>query len=325
MGFLKIKRRRHLHAPANTKSQSIQTSSSNASRLTDNSATQQNCTLANNNSTSHNMRATSTKAASTQSFRRVPAKEKKREWRALIDPKSGRTYYYDAYTRETQWCKPLELATDSERNALMAKEQKQRDFFQSMEVNILRCMQTGQVPGISSSSSCVSLEDKVKPFFMQQDQGGVLGASKSIPKPKLMRTISSMDSNILEELTCKCSSISPDSVATLFREDNTELFPRPGGERRRQQSSRADSYPPKESLMPLRQSIQSHHTVESRDENMTQKSRCEEYIPNPGSLSKRNSCGTLYVQNTMAAPDKEAAIKVRLETLKHLICSFNCC
>ena len=312
MGFLKPKRIHH-HAPANTKSQSIQTSSSNASHLTDNSATHQNRTLA--DSTSHNMpcRVTSTKAASAQSSRRQPAKEKKREWRAAVDPKSGRAYYYDAHTRETQWRKPLELATDSERNALMAKEQKQRDFFQSMEANILQCMQTGQVPGISSSSSCVSHEDKVKPLPMQ-DEGGV-GSSKSIPKPKLLRTISSMDSNILEELTRECSSISPDSVATHFK-DITELFPLPG-ERRRQQSSRAHSYPPK-GVMSLRQSIQSHHTLESRDENMVQNSRCEGSIPKP-SLSKRNSCGTLYVQNTMAAPDKEAAIKVRLETLTHFI------
>ena len=315
MGLLKPQRIHHV--PANTKSQSDQASSctskvSFSNAWPDNSRNRQNRTLT--NSKSHNMpcRVTSTRAeTSNPSSRRQPAKEKKHEWRSAVDPKSGRTYYYDVHTRETQWRKPLDLATDSERKALMAKEQKQRDFFQSMEANILKCMQTGQIPGMSSSPSC---EDKVKPLPRQDELGSsveVRGASNSIPKPKLLRTISSMDTNILEELTREYPSISPDSVATHFK-DGSGSFPLRGDARRRQ-FSRADSCPPN-GAMSLRQSIQSHQTLEARDENVIKKTRCVGSIPKP-SLSKRNSCGTLYVQNTMAAPDKEAAIKVRLVTM----------
>ena len=38
-----------------------------------------------------------------------------RVWRAAKDPKTGRTYYYDVLTRETQWTKPRELQDDAER------------------------------------------------------------------------------------------------------------------------------------------------------------------------------------------------------------------
>jgi hypothetical protein len=37
------------------------------------------------------------------------------EWRSAVDIKSGRTYYFNVKTLETQWRKPLELASESER------------------------------------------------------------------------------------------------------------------------------------------------------------------------------------------------------------------
>ena len=248
---------------------------------------------------------------------------RKRVWRSAVDPKSGRTYYYDVHTRETQWRKPLELASDSERQALARKEQQQKEFFASMEANILKCMQVGQVPGMSpslASSSPPILEDQVKTLPRSQTPMSskvTVSDSRSsgvIDKPKLLRTISSMDDKILQELTRECCSISPNSTTTsYFNEPH-----RKNGLKQRPNVSRADSCPP---MSLLRENHDNPlPSFATRDETMIKSCTQNDgdcdlnsaAIPKP-SLSKRNSCGTLYVRNTMAAPDKEAAIKVKRE------------
>ena len=46
------------------------------------------------------------------------------KWRTAVDPSSGRTYYYHVDTRETQWRKPLDLASDEEKEEMRKKEER---------------------------------------------------------------------------------------------------------------------------------------------------------------------------------------------------------
>ena len=108
-------------------------------------------------------------------------------WKSAVDPRSGRTYFYHDVTRETQWRKPTELASDSERRAMEMKERKQKDFFASMEANILNSMSQGVIPGTP------------------KDPQGGLQRKKSTKqpapsRPELIRTISAMDETLLSNL-----------------------------------------------------------------------------------------------------------------------------
>ncbi|KAH8043662.1 SNAP receptor [Aureococcus anophagefferens] len=58
-------------------------------------------------------------------------------------PKTGRTYYYDVLTRETQWTKPRELQDDRERAAIDAKNAEKRQFFDEMERNMRKNFAAG--------------------------------------------------------------------------------------------------------------------------------------------------------------------------------------
>ena len=103
-------------------------------------------------------------------------------WKEAKDPKTGRTYYYHAETRATQWSKPSELATDEERQAMEEKERSQREFFRAMEANILQNLQKKPIP------------------------------APAVPKKKaerrmsLVKTISSMDESVLRDLVKKVPS-----------------------------------------------------------------------------------------------------------------------
>ncbi len=238
-------------------------------------------------------------------------KKQQREWRSAIDPKSGRRYYYDVHTRETQWHKPLELASKSERRDIEEKEKKQHEFFKAMEKNILKSMQCGQVPG-----QVVAQEDTVESLPKP--------ITKKVNKPKLLRTISSMDHDLLKELTnidAECNppaETSPDYGLNRLGLENspenasTDFFralPQPED----QTIKSSSCIPP--SLTPCSTSSFSSF---DKDEPVITTGRSEFHdvkalsksIPKPH-LSKRNTCGTMYVSSTMADPDKDATIKVR--------------
>eukprot|EP00934_Nitzschia_sp_Nitz4_P000907 Nitzschia sp. Nitz4//scaffold40_size135432//3323//5312//NITZ4_003225-RA/size135432-snap-gene-0.109-mRNA-1//1//CDS//3329551162//907//frame0 len=104
-------------------------------------------------------------------------------WKSATDPRTGRTYYYHEITRETQWRKPLELASDEEIIAMQEKERKQKDFFAAMEANILNSMSQGLVPG------------KKKSFARRKSS-----RKPAAEHPDLVRTISTMDNLVLKNL-----------------------------------------------------------------------------------------------------------------------------
>ncbi len=105
-------------------------------------------------------------------------------WKSAEDPKSGRTYYYHEITRETQWLKPTELASEAERKTMEEKERKQKDFFAAMEANILNSLSQGQVPGTSNPSAMQRRKSSHRPA----------------ERPELVRTISTMDDIVLKNM-----------------------------------------------------------------------------------------------------------------------------
>lgn len=241
-------------------------------------------------------RSVKTAATVTTTTTMPERRKKKREWQSAIDSKSGRRYYYDVHTRQTQWQKPLELATRSERRLIQEKERKQQDFFKAMEKNILKNMQSGQVCG--GSCTIIDQEDKVESLPKPN------GFSKTRRnKPQLLRTISSMDHELLQELTnveieCKSPLLKSPPTQTQTSQHthmvSTSFFnslPQPGHDL---------------SICISPSSTSTSSSSYDTDESSLKSSA--KSLPRPN-LSKRNSCGTMYVGSTMAAPDKDAAIR----------------
>ncbi len=215
---------------------------------------------------------------------------KKRDWKSCIDPKSGRTYYYDVRTRETQWRKPIELASQSERRKIEDKEAQQKDFFKSMEANILKALDSGTI----SKSSSTESQDEVKELKVIPKRPLLMNKKK----PALIRTISSMDDNVLADLAqaenmdrpFSMDIVSPDSTTTSF----FNSLPQPTVHSHHR-------HPLKSTSPPVLNPIPAQVTP-PRDE-------LSKAMPKP-KMEKRNTCGSLYISNTMSAPDKEATIKV---------------
>lgn len=154
-------------------------------------------------------------------------------WRSAVDPASGKTYYYHITTRATQWMKPIEMASREEKEALAAKEKRQKDFFAAMEANILQSIAQGfkapekttqldmefenteisvdplsaknasPVPQAGSTSTSTRQLSPTRGRLIRgtsssSRRGGDMSRDPS--RPNLVRTISSMDTNVLRDL-----------------------------------------------------------------------------------------------------------------------------
>jgi hypothetical protein len=226
---------------------------------------------------------------------------RRREWRSAVDPNSGRTYYYDTISRETQWRKPVDLASFAERRKIQEKEAKQREFFRSMEANILQAMDKGKIPGEHAQTRC---EDVVKPLLPKNT---VTSSRKKPKKPTLIRTISSMDDELIAELAqgldageAANGNVSPDSTSTSF----FDSLPQPGTQQHF--SSKMNTSPPLTGTSDTLRALALSRTIAPPRHEVSKD------LPKP-TMGKRNTCGSLFISNTMADPDKDAAIKVRLD------------
>ena len=143
------------------------------------------------------------KLVAPQKYRRHRFQKQKMEshWRSAVDEKSGKTYYYNAITRETQWRKPMELASDVEKSLMQEKERKERDFFAAMEANIMSSLSRGVIPGTPAQER-PAREDLEAP-----DDERRLEKQKSLRRirsrggrPDFVRTISTMDESALTDV-----------------------------------------------------------------------------------------------------------------------------
>lgn len=125
-------------------------------------------------------------------------------WKSAVDPRSGQTYFFHEITRETQWRKPMELATDEEKSAMEEKEQKEKDFFAAMEANILSSLSRGVIPGTPAQPK---KEEDYEGTPGSEGNLSRISSRKSLRRvrsragrPEMVRTISTMDESVLKDV-----------------------------------------------------------------------------------------------------------------------------
>ena len=153
-------------------------------------------------------------------------------WKSAVDPRSGQTYFFHEITRETQWRKPIELATDEEKSAMEEKEEKEKDFFAAMEANILSSLSRGVVPGTpvqDKSSAAMNEKDLEGTSEGERNASGIekrcsLRRVRSrAGRPELVRTISTMDESVLIDVIRRQPSFRSVKSGLSKREPSLQL------------------------------------------------------------------------------------------------------
>lgn len=251
-------------------------------------------------------------------------------WKTAVDPVSGRTYYYDAITRITQWNKPPELRALEQRRR---REQRERDaaFFKEMESNLMKSLARGELtPGIprkDGPSDTAQLSPR-EPLSPGEDV-----VKPTIGKvPSRVRTISGMDEVLLAELrddgdvgSRPIASQRPPLLARppVYNDKQMGRPPRP----RRSQMDGMDALELSPDPEPIKHQPLPHplHRHDSEAEPLAGELLLDEPIQSdcklvgvlsPGDKpaaitqhSRRNTGGTIYIQNTLYNPDIQATIK----------------
>jgi hypothetical protein len=158
-------------------------------------------------------------------------------WKSAVDPRSGQTYFFHELTRETQWRKPMELATNEERSTMEQKEQKEKDFFAAMEANILSSLSRGVIPGTADqdeSESTATDEDDLEGTSEGERKVSGIESRYSFRKsfqrrrsragrPELVRTISTMDESVLTDVIRRQPSFRSVKSGLSKREPSIQL------------------------------------------------------------------------------------------------------
>jgi len=227
-------------------------------------------------------------------------------WREAVDPKTNRTYYYDKRTRETQWRKPLCLASPEERQAMIDKEKQQKDFFAEMEANIINNLKKG-VGVADVDITRESESDDSLPELMGLMTRMTSASEPPMPSTRMVRTISSMDDLMIAELQKdenkkknSSNSAGKSGSGRSVEEGQSEVDVN-------ELKALTDSM---RSMSPdFLRNISSGSNGSSIPENGS-----VDFLTNGGGdtiprLMHRNSGGTIYVGTTMSAPDKDATIR----------------
>jgi hypothetical protein len=271
-------------------------------------------------------------------------------WRTAVDPTSGRTYYYDAISRKTQWEKvrwpefsgfvfenplshllcdgsclqPAEIR-DLERKKKDEKKKLDRIFFQEMEQNIYRSLARGElIPGIPTvQRDKVDLDTTTKVIQKHPEQ--------TIPYAPRARTISGMDDVLLQQLSTGNSCAQRNPVTPKTRRDAHGRPPLPGRHVIEHRNSlefspeETRSEKNSESDHPLLMREESELGAELRGVALLDGPILEEQVNKDDGIDisrqnpqqshvRRNTGGTVFVKSTMMNPDVEATIKVSAQT-----------
>mmetsp|Transcript_7183 Transcript_7183/g.13285 ORF Transcript_7183/g.13285 Transcript_7183/m.13285 type:complete len:631 (-) Transcript_7183:117-2009(-) len=267
-------------------------------------------------------------------------------WKSAVDPATGRTYYYDAVTRKTQWNKPPELKA-LEKKTKLEKRRLARKFFDEMEKNIMKSLERGEViPGI--------------PLDETKKEGP---PQEPLPKSRV-RTISGMDDVLLAELrddynnygASRQKQLQPQkhrqplpAVSTSLSSSASSLkgrnpVPKPGRPplpslrqaNSKSQIGKNDQDEDDLQLSPdldaeAKHSSQNGQTLQKKPSQQNLELAGEKFVDapihsdneqrqmenelssgervSPPGHARRNTGGTIYLQNTMTNPDIQATIK----------------
>ena len=145
-------------------------------------------------------------------------------WKEAVDARSGRTYYYHTETRQSQWKKPEELCTPQERQIAADRERKQREFFAAMEANVLRGILVTDGAGKDGNKTSAAAEGvpgNVKAPVKAEPEL-LLPEGSLLPKPtRLVRTISTMDRDVLRELVYRVPTLALSTALPPNDDDNS--------------------------------------------------------------------------------------------------------
>ena len=268
--------------------------------------------------------------------------EKDLRWKAAIDPITGKTYYYDTFTRETQWDKVSHLSFISlpcfivslmiksvfasqptemknwERHLKREKRKRDRAFFRDMENNILSSLARNQlIPGIP-------VANKQTPNSVVETPVKDHTSSTSSKYKHSVRTISGLDERVLASLSNKTEDIPTRDTADMARRphvarnrahtkgNDQSLEGRPPLHRRRsdvlidcEQSSDETRCSPDRSAVDT-----ASNRENVKDEARVPPPTCSNEPNGPMSAHlRRNTGGTIFVRSTMINPDVKATIK----------------
>lgn len=215
--------------------------------------------------------------------------EKQRVWREARDPKTGRTYYYDVETRETQWSKPEELMSPTERADMERRETEKRAFFEEMEANMKRRFAEGLT---SVDMGAPSAKTNGIGWRPPRPSSGSFSGEPG----RMVRTLSTMDDSFLQlaQSTSVRHSLSP----TSRRDSNADhAMPRIP-----EQMRSAGTLPVAHSAGALPVAAKSSSRPHRAPSDLEASARL------PGK-SSRNSTGTLFLDATLQSPNKDATIR----------------
>ncbi|CAJ1940452.1 unnamed protein product [Cylindrotheca closterium] len=241
-------------------------------------------------------------------------------WKTANDPRTGRPYYYHSKTRVTQWQKPAEVKA-LEKKIRQEKKRQDAKFFREMEQNLHKSIGRGElIPGIGREEIT--------------NQSPPLKGKETSPQRKHVRTISRMDANIsfeelgddrgasrivpkasrhtgpLHQQTLSARQLPwPDhpgkpplpKMPTVARTNSMELSPE---EEKREHKivTRVDSGVSLAGESLLDAPLQSTYDVSELNMPPNMRSQAQTH-------ARRNTGGTIFLENTMTRPDIHATIK----------------
>lgn len=139
----------------------------------------------------------------------------KSKWHSAVDLATKRVYYYNCETNQTQWDKPLDLATGLQHLQILEREQMQRKWFAAMEFNIRAHLVQGHVPGTCHLKQGSIEEPQEEKCILTSDKSTMNAASLGQQRDSFvsssshhLRTISRMDDKLLLQLNaCLCGAL----------------------------------------------------------------------------------------------------------------------